>query len=237
MKICLIGVLISASSNVFAFSFVPEKTEWNIWGPYCKARFAANTNSRLVDFRINVSKHEIEKWEKTIGGVFHHLHHYCAGVIWLNRSYAVLNKKYSKQFCLKSAINEMTYTFSKVDSSNTLFVIMSGKLAEAYDRAGETARAATILSTMLEKKPNDPKAYVVYSKHYMRKGDLGVAEESLKDGEKKIANSAIIQYQLAKLYLKKKDYEQSKKYAQLAEKGGHGVSSLKRKLKKAGHPL
>jgi tetratricopeptide (TPR) repeat protein len=234
----LIGVLLITSCDVFAFSFVPDQSEWNLWKPYCKARFAENTNSRLVDFKLDISKAEIEKWKKIIGsGEFRHLHHYCAGVIWLHRSYEVSHNQQAKRSRLKNAIGEITYTYSKIDVSSKLYVVMSGKLAEAYEAAGESVKATTVISTLLEKKSKDPAAYVVSAQHYKRKGDLDAAIEILKDGEKNVKKAAKIHYQLAKMYLKKEDYEQSREYARMAGEGGHSINRLKRELKKAGYPL
>jgi tetratricopeptide (TPR) repeat protein len=223
---------------VFAFSFVPKKSEWDLWKPYCKARFAENMNARLVDFEIDISKPEIEKWKRIIGGSdYHHLHHYCAGVIWLHRSYRVDTKKQSKKFILKNAIGEITYTFSKIDSSSKLFIVMSSKLAEAYEAAGESAKAATVIGTLLAKRPKESAAYIAAAKHYKRKGDLDSAVQILEDGEKNVKKPAKIHYQLAKMYLKKEDYEQARKYARMAKEGGHRVSRIKKELKKAGYPL
>src|SRR6056297_1615893 len=84
----LIGVLaLGHSDKSHAYSFVPEAQEWASWPAYCKARYVTTDIGKRTDFASEVDPAVVRFWQTTIGpDAFVHMHHYCAGVIWLERA-------------------------------------------------------------------------------------------------------------------------------------------------------
>ena len=84
--VLLIFTFVIFPERLLALAFTPSEVEWNLWPPYCRARYVVSGAGHDTAFTERVSKSEVEKWHNILHNVWYSLHHYCAGKLFLVRA-------------------------------------------------------------------------------------------------------------------------------------------------------
>ncbi len=146
----------------------PSPAEMAALPPYCGARF-------------NEGSEAFKTWRSSMGGDFIHIHHYCAGLNFLNRSYGMASAK-DRQGTLGGAVREFDYvlTHASPDFSLRAEILMNrGVALSLLKRQGE---AITNLTQAIEKSPDLPRAYMTLADIYDAQKQRAKALETVTEG-------------------------------------------------------
>lgn len=213
-----------------AYSFTLKAHEWITWPEYCKSRYV-ETNIGLGSEYVNQVPLELRaKWRNALGGGFHHIHHYCAGLVWIARARGTLDAR-QREIALGQAISEISYTFARVHSDFPLYSDMAAYLAQAYFEMGNNEKATNILKEAVSKAPEKLPAYIMSAEIFMKSGRNQEALDMLLQGQRKAnTESAELHYFLGHVYLRLNNFEKAKKHGKRAYELGYPLPGLKRML-------
>lgn len=161
--VCL-GVL---ASPVHAFR--PTDREMGTLPPYCAARFDSSTSPA---FRT---------WRQSMGQDFMHIHHYCAGLNFLNRAYARSPGK-DRDGTLGAAVRNFDYVLehTRTDFSLRPEVLMQRGLALSL--ANKPGEAIGNLNQALAMNPRLPRAYLALADMLVKQKNTARALEVITQG-------------------------------------------------------
>ncbi len=218
------------SPNARAYNFQPSEHEWVLWPEYCKSRYVGTTAGRKSSYSRSVPVRTQKKWQRALGGIYPHIHHYCTGTIFLNRAKLSFDAEKKKNAYLR-AIHEIEYTYRYVTPDAPFFSKMSAHLARAHNGAGNTVKAIDILTKAIERQPSRPHAYVQFAEIHREKGRHDEAIRILEKGLAAVDKKAYkLHVKLAYIYFDLKDLETAEYHAGRAYQLGYRSPALKRKL-------
>jgi len=125
---------------------------------------------------------KIEQWSATMGEMFHHMHHYCYGLMKANRGLYLVRDSLSRKYYLRDAVIEYDYVLQHAKPDFILYPEVLNRKAEALLRLGESAQAVELLEQAVQIKPDYWAPYAGLSDHYKESGDLKKAREILQSG-------------------------------------------------------
>lgn len=232
-SIALFFLCFFAVTRVSAFGYEANDFDWSNWPEYCKVKYTRTPIGAKTRGSFPEEFHA--KWEKRIGsGGWAGLHHYCVGLIYVNRAQASASPQEKKKWSDR-AIGEIQYTYTNLTSTSGIFSRVSAHYALVLDNLGQTDKALKVLEAGIKGQPHAPESYIVKSQLQRANGDLDAAEQSLLSfleiAKKDVAEA---QYHLAYIYIQKKEFKKAKKYTKLALENGYPLSGLKRKLQRLG---
>lgn len=132
----------------------PSDTEMSRLPAYCKARFAEGSP-------------EFASWRNTLGQDFIHVHHYCAGLNFINRSFGITSKN-DREGTLIAAVREIDYVLKHSSPSFSLIPEMYMYRGIANSLMKRDTDAFSDASKAVEKNPRLAKAYHLLADHYER---------------------------------------------------------------------
>jgi len=218
-----------------AYEFVPTDAEWQAWPGYCKAMYVLNPvaqTTRFADRASSLDKQQLVPWEQAgIRGV----HHYCAGTIWLQRSW-LEQDPHQKDYMLREALNETLFTFNRArDRSAPQFANITIQLARILYERGEFERAIETLQSVIEQQPRNDVLYSALAVMQNKSGRPEEAKETLLRGLAVLdGDSAELNYNLGLVYLELGQLDDAVKHAELAYASGFPLPGLRTKLHKLG---
>jgi tetratricopeptide (TPR) repeat protein len=137
-------------------------------------------------FRDNVpggnNQAEIHRWYAVMGETFHHMHHYCWGLMKLHRAKALARDARVRRFNYASAIGEFDYVLARAKPNFVLLPEILVRRGEALLGLGRHAQALAEFERAIELKPDYWPAYAQISDHYKSVGELAKARQALEDG-------------------------------------------------------
>jgi tetratricopeptide (TPR) repeat protein len=137
-------------------------------------------------FRDNVpggnDQAEIRRWYAVMGETFHHMHHYCWGLMKLHRAKALARDARVRSFNYASAIDEFDYVLKQAKPNFVLLPEILVRRGEALLGLGRHAQALAEFERAIELKPDYWPAYAQISDHYKSVGELAKARQALEDG-------------------------------------------------------
>lgn len=221
-----------ATTRIFAFGYVVSDRDWAAWPEYCRVKYTGTPVGWKT--RGKFPKEVYDKWEKRIGSGWTGMQHYCVGLIYVNRAQASADPK-EKENWSGRAINEIGYTYSKLNPTSGIFSRISAHYAIALDNIGERDKAIQVLEKGIKGQPYAPESYIVKSQIERGIGDFDAAEKTLlaflEIARKDVAEA---QYHLAYIYIEKEEFDKAKQFTKSALKNGYPLSGLKRKLQRLG---
>lgn len=240
-RILVIFFAISFASGLSADGWrSATPSEWKYWPEYCKARSATIDHHALAK---TVSQTTIKKWKKILGSLFPHMHHYCAGFLWLQE--IKLGKSKSpmrKTTALRAAMAETYYTYRFLEPNSVLYSEIAGNHAQALYYSDRFGEAAKVLQNAIAVQPKKYPAYIRYAAILKKQGDLETAIKILNKGLANIDGKSsktyrrkaarIFHVKLARIYLDKNDYQSAKPHVNKAYDLGYRSTKLRKKLKK-----
>jgi len=162
--------------------------------PYCKY---------AQDFRDRVpggnSPADIERWGSILGPTFHHIHHYCYGLVATNRGNLKAKDQQERLRHLKASIGEFNYVIERAPADFSLLPEILTKKGEnliKVDRAPEGVRA---LEQAIELKADYWPPYAYISDYYRNIGELTKAREQLESGLANAPDAQPLKRRLASL--------------------------------------
>lgn len=145
--------------------------------PYC---------SYTQDFRERVPNanvtSEIERWHAVIGPTFQHLHHYCWGLMNLNRATILARDERTRRFYLSNAVREFDYVIERAPANFALLPEILTRKGEALIRLGQGSLAVSQLEQATQLKRDYWPAYAALSDFYRSQGEIERAKEALRTG-------------------------------------------------------
>lgn len=154
-------------------------------------------------FRDNVpggrDRVKAARWESVIGPDHNHLHHYCWGLMKVNRARLLAQSEETRKFYFSDAVREFDYS---IDRSSRGFVLLPEMLArkgEALLRIGQVPSALEALERAIELKPDYWPPYAFASDYFREAGNAARAREWLDRGVAAIPESQELKSRLASL--------------------------------------
>lgn len=234
------ATLIAASCALFplevrALSFVPTEVEWRSWPDYCQARYTVSGSGSDSQYATAVSPQKVREWESKLAAVWYGLHHYCAGVIFLQRG-AAKKQPAARKSDFKEAAVQATYTLNRSSSSHPMYSTMLAMRGRALYELGETDKAFADLEEAMRLHPEVPDAYAAAGYYYRKMGKLDLARDTMTRGvEASHGGTAELRYLLGLVLFELKDFNGSVEHAKAAYAMGYPLPGLRRKLEAGGH--
>lgn len=150
--------------------WVPTDSEMASLPPYCKVKLKSPPNSP-----------EYAAWSATLGKDFLHTHHYCAGINFLNRSYAARTKQ-DKRSILRDAETNLQYMVSHAEPTYSLMPDVYLNLGVVYSLSNQPVQAITHFNKAIELNPRLPRAYAGLADYYLSTKQKAKALETVTEG-------------------------------------------------------
>jgi len=125
---------------------------------------------------------QIERWSSVMGDTFIHMHHYCYGLMKVNRGTLLARDAYVRRSYLQDSINEFDYVLRAAPQNFILLPEILTKKGEVLIKLGQGPKAIEPLQHAAELKPDYWPPYAHLSDYYKETGDLKKARELLETG-------------------------------------------------------
>jgi tetratricopeptide (TPR) repeat protein len=227
---CLFPILASA------YSFEPTDLEWASWPEYCRARYVTTNIGEGSPWGQRYPKTMIAAQTRAIGEAsFLHVHHYCAGIVWLSRTKVEADPAHRRSYA-DYANTEISYTFDRIPDTSPIYPTVAVNMARARMLRGQTEDAIAAVEHAVQVQPQDPRPYIGMAVIYRDMKKLDQARDALLKGDAAVGGtSAEIQYTLGLIYFELDDKENALAYARKAYDKNYPLPGLQQKLKRAGY--
>ncbi len=149
-------------------AWAPTAAEMAALPAYCGARF-------------NEGSEAFKTWRSTMGGDFIHIHHYCAGLNFLNRSYGMSSTK-DRQGTLGGAVREFDYVLTHASPEFYLRAEILMNRGVAMSQLKRPGEAIANLNQAIEKNPELPRAWMTLADMYDAQKQRAKALETVTEG-------------------------------------------------------
>jgi len=141
----------------------------------------------------------IAAWTARMGPSFHHIHHYCAGLINANRALLLARDAMTRRFYLNQAVSEYDYVIHRSADDFILMPEIVTKKGEALVKLDKGPVAVLEFERAITLKPDYWPPYANLSDYYKDSGDPKKARETLESGLAKLPDEKALQRRLAEL--------------------------------------
>jgi tetratricopeptide (TPR) repeat protein len=141
---------------------------------------------------------EWNKWRKTFGEAYMHMHHYCAGIYAEQKAKSILNQQ-ERLSALQRVVGQMRYVSSACNTGCVLYPELHTRWGWALSEQGQVAEAIQHYQLALKAKRNYTLAYVRLSELYLEANQTDEARKVLESGLKARPNSSALKKRLKKL--------------------------------------
>jgi len=153
---------------------------------YCKDRAKGGQSS------------EFNKWRKTFGEAFIHMHHFCNGVYAEQKARNTINQ-HERNRWLANVISEMQYVGKHCNTRCVLYSELHSRWGWALGEKGQLADAIQHYQLAIKAKPKYALAYARLSDLYVKLNQPGEARKVLEAGLKTKPGSRTLKRRLDKL--------------------------------------
>lgn len=161
----LLGMLLTIPSATAAWA--PDQAEMAALPPFCAARF-------------NEGSEAFNSWRSTMGGDFIHVHHYCAGLNFLNRARGMSSSK--TRDILGATVREFDYVLSHAAPEFYLRAEILMNRGVALSMLKRNGEAVGNLLKAIELDPKQPRAYMTLTDLYATQKNRTKALETVTEG-------------------------------------------------------
>lgn len=227
--IFLLGALYCVSAQ--AYEFVPTTAEFSSWPRHCQARYVTTDIGRQQPWSAGFPQAVVDQQIADIGWeTFEKLHHYCAGIIWLNRS-RLERDVATKKFYVRTARAEVLFTYQAMNKKHPIATNVMIALAQVCQANEDYACAEDTLGQAIDLHPSAAAPYSALAVMYRDQKKFDKAEEALIRGDEATeGKSPEINYNLGLLLVDMKDYDGAVERAKRAYELGYPLPGLKNKL-------
>lgn len=218
-----------------AFSFEMSATEFSSWPMYCQARYASVDAGKRQSFTAGFPGELIEQARDQLGAAtFERVHHWCAGMTWLNRSRLERDPR-ARDFQLETAKEETLFTLRGMEPDSSIVPAMLVTLGMVCQEQKNFNCATENFEKAMTANPADPSPYSALALLHRKNKQLGLARDVLIRGDAALkGKSAEIHYNLGLILLELGDPDGAMGYAKKAYLEGYPLPGLKKKLVKIG---
>ncbi len=148
---------------------------------------------------------EIKKWYAIMGGSypttgpFHHMHHYCAGLQYINQANLVARSRDERNQRLSWALREFEYVLKNTTPAFALWPEILTKKGESLIAMGKGPLAIADLQRAIEIKPDYWPPYATLSDYHRDTGNPRIAREVLEQGLSALPDAPALKRRLAEL--------------------------------------
>ncbi len=147
---------------------------------------------------------KIEYWYRIFGGsvgagIFHSMHHYCAGLTSANHAKFWPHSPQERQFKLQSSINEFDYVIRASQPDEKMLPEFLTKKGESLIALGNGPLAIAELERAIVLKPDYWPPYAAMSDYYKETGNFKMAREVLERGLSSSPDTRALTRRLAEL--------------------------------------
>jgi len=135
----------------------------------------------------------------TLGAVFNHLHHYCFGLMKMNRGVLLARDGNTRRFYLNDALIEYDYVIQRSKPDFVLLPEIHTKKGEALVHLDRGALAVFEFERAIELKPDYWPPYARLADYYKGNGERQKAREMLEAGLKAAPGTRALQRRLSEL--------------------------------------
>ena len=155
------------------------------------------------DFRAKVpggnNQQHIDYWYSTMGQTFHAMHHYCWGLMKVNRALYLSRDANTRNFYLIDSVNEFNYVLNHAPDDFVLLPEILTKKGQSLILAGRGALGVVELERAISLKPDYWPPYLHLSDYYRGVGNKAKAREVLQAALEKSPDVKTLQQSLAEL--------------------------------------
>lgn len=144
-------------------------------------------------------QNRIQYYYATLGDPFHALHHYCWGLMKLNRATFLARDLKVRNFYLTDAIGEFDYVLDRSPDTFVLKPEILTKKGQSLVLLGKGARAVLEFERAMSIKPDYWPPYAHLSDWYRESGETEKARSTLLDGLELSPNVNALKQRLAEL--------------------------------------
>lgn len=229
------SLIFFATSTVQAYDFTPSQAEWLIWPEYCKAKYVQTQIGEQSEFFYAMSKDRLIADSQLISAnSYIYIHHYCAGLVWLQRAKNTADKS-EKEIFYRNASSEIAFTMARVDLSELLGVDILTKYAEVLEGSGYKDEAKKYYNKSIDIHPDEPLPYVSFALFLRRNGEMQYAKKILLHADEMTEGGDMdVSAVLAIVMLDTNEDENALKYAKQAYKLGYPLPGIRDRLEKKG---
>jgi tetratricopeptide (TPR) repeat protein len=139
----------------------------------------------------------LSEWEAVFGAeIFHHMHHYCLGLMKTNRAVLLSRDPAVRRFYLGDSIIEFDYVINRAAPDFVLLPEILTKKAQNLVLLGKGPAAVLEFLRAIETKKDYWPPYAYLSDYYVETGDRKKATEVLKEGLSQVPSSSALQRRL-----------------------------------------
>lgn len=156
---------------------------------------------KYCDAKLNKPDGDPEKlkWGSTLGPDFIHVHHYCAGLNFMNRANKMVGRPHDRKELLTAADGEFRYLMTHATPQFSLMPEIAMNRGLANVRLEKGAEAAKYFYRAVELKPDYAAAYGALSDYYRDLGNIAEARKIVQEGLAKVPDAKGLQRRQAEL--------------------------------------
>ena len=125
---------------------------------------------------------EIARWTRKMGNTFIHMHHYCIGLMDVNRAELMSKTPQDRRHHLSNSIWEFNYVIERSPPDFSMLPEILTKKGESLVKLGRGGESVIDLKRAIRIKADYWQAYAALSDHYREVGDRAQALEWLRKG-------------------------------------------------------
>ena len=182
---CLLTIFISTHSQ-YLTAYPKTDSDFALLPPYCKAR-SGRTN-----------KADAENWKRRIGQGWVHIHHYCAGLDYINKANVAYDSE-NRIDLLNKALHGFSYMQDRTGSKFILQPEISTQKGRVYLRLNQDGAALQEFHNAIKLNPKYVPAYSELGDYYRDKNKPEEARKILEQGLKHNPKSKALKRRLDKL--------------------------------------
>ena len=142
---------------------------------------------------------EIGRWRAMMGETFDALHHYCWGMMKINRGTILARSQQDRLHYLTDSIHEFDYVIERAPADFVLLPEILTRRGETLVKLGRTTQGIADLQRAIETKPDYWPPYAALSDHYKSAGDTAKARELLETAISFVPEARSLKRRLAEL--------------------------------------
>jgi tetratricopeptide (TPR) repeat protein len=216
---------------------VPTEAEWELWPEMCRARFVIAGDGVGTRYELRVPRAEITQWAARMGQAWEPLHHYCYGLLFMQRADAERDRT-QRTHLYSNAASEFSFCYRAVESSSFFLGEYASKLAAAYQKLGDEQSARGLADDVILRAPKSSVGYLLKSTVLRESKDLQGAGRALEQGLATVGDHAAdLHYALGLTLLDLNDLAGATQAAERAYGLGYPLPGLRNRLQKAGVTL
>ena len=170
----------------FLIAYPKTDSDFALLPPYCKVRFGDKTSAAY------------KNWRRKMGREWNEVHHYCAGIDYLNKAKMALDKK-TRTLMFNKALHDLSYIQERTSSKFILQPEIATQKGRAYLGLNQDGAALQEFYKAIKINPKYTPAYSELSDYYSEKNEPEEAKKILEQGLRHKPKSKSLKRRLDKL--------------------------------------